>query len=167
MLVAQARVFARYNRWANARLAATVATLAEADYRADRGLFFRSVHGTLNHLLVADRLWLLRIGGEIEGEPPRALDQSLHDDRGDLEVARARQDERLTAFTDGLDDAALARPIAYRNLAGEAFRQPLALVLAHVFNHQTHHRGQIHAALTMGGAAAPALDLMYYLREAG
>jgi len=167
MLLDQVRTFARYNRWANGRLAAAVEALDEAAFHADRGLFFRSIQGTLNHLLVADRLWFHRITGEIEGEPPTALDQILYAERADLLAARAREDARIVAFADGLDEARLAGSFSYRNMARETFTQPLAPVLAHVFNHQTHHRGQVHAALTGLGERAPALDLIYFLRERG
>jgi len=167
MLREHVRTFARYNRWANARLAAAVKALDEVDYRADRGLFFRSIHGTLNHLLVADRLWFFRITGEIEGAPPTTLDQTLYDDRDALLAARAREDGRIVAFVDRLDDARLAGDFSYRNMAGESFTQPVAAVLAHVFNHQAHHRGQVHAALTGLGGNAPPLDLIYFLRGRG
>jgi len=167
MLVGQMRTFARYNGWANERLAAALGALDEADYRADRGLFFRSIHGTLNHLLVADRIWFHRITGETDGQLPARLDENLHDNREELASARRREDARIVGVVDGLDDAALTGTLAYRNISGATFSQPLGLVLAHVFNHQTHHRGQVHAALTALGREAPPLDLVYYLREVG
>jgi uncharacterized damage-inducible protein DinB len=80
---------------------------------------------------------------------------------------RAHEDLRLIAFADGLDDAAFAGPVRYAKQAGEAFTQPLAGLLAHLFNHQTHHRSQLHAALTGLGRTAPPLDLIYYLRALG
>ncbi|NBB71614.1 MAG: damage-inducible protein DinB [Alphaproteobacteria bacterium] len=167
MLAEQTRSFARYNRWANTRLFDAVDELDDADYRADRGLFFGSIHATLNHLLVADRIWLSRLTGASPGEAPTALDAILYRDRGSLAAARTHEDLRLIAFADGLDDAAFAGSVRYANQAGEAFTQPLAGLLAHLFNHQTHHRGQIHAALTGLGRAAPPLDLIYYLRTLG
>ena len=139
--------------------------LDEQDYRADRGLFFGSVHGTLNHLLVGDRLWFHRITGEATAPLPASLDDVIEDDREALLRARANEDARIMSFATALGADRLAGDLDYTNVAGERFRQPLALILAHVFNHQTHHRGQIHAALTGFGAEAPALDLIYYLRE--
>ena len=155
---------AAYNRWANARLYAAVGTLSDAAYRADRGAFFRSIHGTLNHILVADRIWLHRITGE--GDAPDRLDTILYDDLNGLERARVAEDGRIVAFVGGLDAADLKRTFTYQNTAGEGFRQELAPMLLHVFNHQTHHRGQVHAMLTGLGEPAPVLDLIFYLREA-
>ncbi len=165
--VDQVRVFGRYNAWANARIGASVAALDENDYHADCGLFFRSIHGTLNHVLVGDRLWFHRITGEIDGNLPERLDETLHDDRAGLLEARSREDARIIGFVEALEPTQLADHVRYRNMAGESFSQPLGLLMAHVFNHQTHHRGHVHAALTGLGVDAPSLDLIYYLRELG
>jgi uncharacterized damage-inducible protein DinB len=160
------RTLARYNRWANARLYAAAGSLSEEEYRADRGVFFRSVHGTLNHLLVVDRLWLARITGERNPDAPVRLDAILHEERDALAAARAREDERIEAVVDGLDGTRLASPLRYRTTLGWEHEQPVAEVLAHMFNHQTHHRGQAHAVLTGLGREAPPMDLVLYLREA-
>jgi uncharacterized damage-inducible protein DinB len=158
------RRFARYNRWANARVADAVNRLSEDDYRADRGAFFGSLQGTLNHLLLADRLWLARIMGT--PPPYDRLDLILYDDRLALFRARAAEDERIIGLCNRLDRDRLLAPLAYRTANGAAHEQPLHEVLAHVFNHQTHHRGQAHALLTGLVGEAPSLDLLYYLREA-
>lgn len=105
--------------------------------------------------------------GERDDRLPDRLDAILVDDRGALAAAREQEDGRIIAFADSLGGAALAGTRSYRNPAGAAYTQPLAAVLAHVFNHQTHHRGQMHAALTKLGRTAPALDLIDYLREVG
>jgi uncharacterized damage-inducible protein DinB len=160
------RTLARYNRWANARLSAAVGTLGEEEYRADRGAFFRSLHGTLNHLLVVDRLWLARVTGERDPGLPDRLDAILHDDRDALAAARAREDERVVAVVDGLDEERLAASLRYRTTLGWEHEQPVWEVLAHLFNHQTHHRGQAHAVLTGLGREAPPMGLVLYLREA-
>jgi uncharacterized damage-inducible protein DinB len=158
------RMFAGYNAWANRRLFAAVAPLPEASYRADRGVFFRSLEGTLNHLLVTDRGWMQRFTGE--GAAPDRLDAILHHDFADLRNAREVEDARIVGYLDGLDEAALAGTIAYRRVSTpEPQVQRLALALAHWFNHQTHHRGQAHAVLTGLGAAAPELDLLFYQRS--
>ena len=157
------RTFARYNRWANARLYAAAAALSDDDYRADRGAFFGSLHGTLNHILVGDRVWLARITGA--GEAPKRLDEILFDRLDALAPAREREDARLIAAVDGFDNARLAETLHYANMSGKAQATPLAQVLAHLFNHQTHHRGQAHAIITSLGRAAPELDLIFYLRE--
>jgi uncharacterized damage-inducible protein DinB len=159
-------MFAAYNGWANRRLYAAAAELPDEAYRADRGAFFKSVHGTLNHLLVADRIWMKRFTGQ--GDAPDRLDTMLFDDLSDLLQAREAEDARISAYVDGLDEAALARRFRYRRASTpQEFEQPLAPALLHVFNHQTHHRGQVHAILTGLGRDAPALDLMHFQRESG
>lgn len=157
------RTMARYNRWANERLYAAAAALGDAEYRADRGAFFGSMHGTLNHILWADRVWMSRITGTdgVDG----TFDTIQHDDLTALTAAREAEDARITAHADALDDEALARPLRYANTRGEVSEQPLAQVLSHLFNHQTHHRGQAHGILTGLGRDAPPLDLIYFLRE--
>ena len=160
--------FAGYNAWANRRLYDAAAQLADTDYRADRGVFFRSMHGTLNHLLATDRIWMQRFTGS--GDAPDRLDAILHDDFAALRAAREAEDGRIVAWVGGLDVAALAGSIRYRRVSSpEEFVQPLSPALDHWFNHQTHHRGQAHALLTGLGRAAPELDLLYYQRlvEAG
>jgi len=155
--------FARYNAWANARLYDACAALPEAAYFAQRACaFFTSLHGTLNHILVGDRAWMRRLTGE--GPAPERLDQELYADLSSLRVARAAEDARILAFVERLDDAALARTLIYRTMAGETHANPVGLLLAHMFNHQTHHRGQAHALLKDAGAEPPPLDLIYFLR---
>jgi uncharacterized damage-inducible protein DinB len=162
MLAAHFRTMAAYNRWANRRLYDAAARLPDADYRADRKVFFRSLHGTLNHLLLADRMWLMRLTGR--GEVPPALDAILYERLADLTVAREAEDERLNDYVAGLDGPALARTISYRNVKGAEMSASLGTLLAHVCNHQTHHRGQAHAILTGLDREAPVLDLIEFLR---
>lgn len=159
------QTFAAYNRWANERLYAAAADLSEAEFVENRGAFFGSMSGTLNHLLVADRIWLRRITGE--GPQPTALNEILHPALPELRAARQAEDERIVRTIDGMTEERVAGTLVYRNTAGEPFEQPLALVLAHIFNHQTHHRGQAHTLLSQSGRNPPPLDLLYYLREVG
>jgi uncharacterized damage-inducible protein DinB len=162
------RMFAIYNGWANRRLYAAAAALSDEDYRADRGAFFGSVQGTLNHLLVADRIWMSRFTGA--GPTYPRLDLILHEDLNDLGAAREAEDERIVSWVESLDDESLARSFTYRTIAvASEVTQPLAPALAHFFNHQTHHRGQVHALITATGgrAAVPELDLIYFQRETG
>jgi uncharacterized damage-inducible protein DinB len=159
-------MMAAYNAWANARLFEAAATLSDEDYRADRGAFFKSVHGTLNHLLVADRIWMRRFTGE--GEAPDRLDAILFDDLAGLWAARRSEDERIIGYVAELDDAALGGRIRYRTISQPAdIEQPLAPALVHFFNHQTHHRGQVHCLLTGLTGTAPALELIYFQRQTG
>ncbi len=157
-------MLARYNRWANRRLYATAAQLPDELYRGEAGVFFRSLHGTLNHLLTADRIWMRRLEGK--GEHPTALNAIVFEDFASLRQAREAEDERIVRFVEGLTDADLGAPRDYQTLNGTPQRQPLQEILAHVFNHQTHHRGQAHAALTAVGIAEPVpLDLLIMQRE--
>jgi uncharacterized damage-inducible protein DinB len=158
-------MFARYNAWANTRLFDAAAHLSAADYRADRGAFFRSIQGTFNHLLVTDRVWMFRFTGE--GDSPDRLDAILFQELEPLRLAREAEDTRIVRYITGLSDASLEGAITYRRVSTpEAITQPLAPALAHWFNHQTHHRGQAHALLTGLAARAPELDLLFYQRLA-
>ena len=159
---------ARYNVWATARLIDAVAVLSEEDYRRDAGLFFKSIHGTLNHLLVGEHLvWYRRFA---LGESPQKSDGV----RLNMEAEPVR--ERLaTALQDGASrwGSLIASwpterfdgTLDYTTMGGEPVSLPFAATLAHVFNHGTHHRGQITAALTALGQPAPELDLAYLLHE--
>ena len=160
------QMFARYNAWANAALYAAAAGLTDAQYRADKGAFFGSVHGTLNHLLTTDRVWFQRITGTAPtGTVPDRLDAILFEDFALLRAARVVEDARIVAYLDGLDEAAYQGSIHYRRVSTpDEFEQKLIEALAHVFNHQTHHRGQAHALLTGHGVAGPVLDLLQYQR---
>ncbi len=165
-MLAHWRMMAHYNAWANRRLYDACAGLSESDRKAGLGAFFGSLHGTLNHLLVADRIWMARFTGE--PAPGHALDATLHEALPALRAAREDEDARISAFVAGLDAAALAAPVTYVTTStGLAVTQPLGAALAHVFNHQTHHRGQCHAMLTRLAVDAPPLDLVYYQRESG
>jgi uncharacterized damage-inducible protein DinB len=157
------RMFGHYNAWANSRLYDAAARLSNEQYRADRGAFFKSVHGSLNHLLVTDRIWMQRFTGE--GEAPNRLDAILFETLDELRVARETEDRRIVDFVERLDEARIAGTIKYRRVSSpEQFEQQLAPALAHWFNHQTHHRGQIHALLTGLAGTAPELDLLFFQR---
>ena len=159
-------MFAGYNAWANRRLYDACAALKDDDRHAGLGAFFGSLHGTLNHLLVTDLVWLARFKGE--PVPDVQLDTILHDSFAPLRTAREAEDARLIAWVDTLDAATLDAEIAYSPLSRpETIRQPLWSALSHLFNHQTHHRGQCHAMLTRVAMEAPSLDLAVYQRESG
>jgi uncharacterized damage-inducible protein DinB len=157
------RMFGHYNAWANNRLYEAAARLSPEQYRADRGAFFKSVHGTLNHLLATDRIWMQRFTGE--GDAPDRLDAILFETFDQLHAAREAEDRRIVDFVDRLDDVRIAGTIKYRRVTSpEQFEQPTAPALAHWFNHQTHHRGQVHALLTGLVGQAPELDLLFFQR---
>lgn len=157
---------ARYNRWANQRLYDACSGLDPAAYHQPRPAFFGSIHGTLNHVLVGDRHWLARIEGL--PRPDLALDDQPCDDLASLKQAREAEDERMIRLTDSYDDATIDSVIRYRTITNPAdIETPLHLCWLHVFNHQTHHRGQVHDQLSQTDVAPPPLDLIYYLRETG
>ena len=161
-------MLAAYNAWCNERIYAAAAQLSDADYRADRGAFFKSVHGTLNHILVADLIWLKRFG--VRADAPDRLDAILHDTLADLRAARIEEDSRIEDWVAGLSEADLAAPISYRTMVNPApISQALGSALMHLFNHQTHHRGQVHALMTAmeGRDFAPSLDLIVFQRTTG
>ena len=156
------KTMAAYNRWANARLYEACASLSDADRKRNRAAFFGSIHNTLNHILVGDRAWL----GRIEGlkDSGIALDTVRFDDFDELRGARATEDGRIDRVLDAMSEDRIAGDLAYRNLAGTLFRTPMRLVWTHLFNHQTHHRGQVHDMLSQAGTAPPELDLIYFIR---
>jgi uncharacterized damage-inducible protein DinB len=157
--------FAAYNRWANRRLYEAVAGLPDAARRRSLGLFFTSLHGTLNHLLVADRVWLRRLTGE--GPQPARLNEILFEDFDALRAAREAEDARILGYIESLTEADFVAPFTYETLSGAAHSQRRCETLAHFFNHQTHHRGQAHAALTiLGLREPPPLDLLAMQRAA-
>jgi uncharacterized damage-inducible protein DinB len=138
------------------------------DYRADRGAFFKSLHGTLNHLLVADRIWMRRFTGV--GALPPSLDAILYDDLNSLRTARRTQDTLIRRYIDGLSEADLLGTLRYRTVTNPRdIEQPLAPALDHFFNHQTHHRGQAHGLLSaiLGNDKTPSFDLILFQRETG
>lgn len=159
------RTLARYNRWANERLYAACAKLHEAEYLKPRAAFFGSIHGTLNHILVGDRIWMGRFTGHADGI--RALDQILYPEFAGLRVAREAEDAQIVNYADALDLPTLNSTLRYKRLSepSRAAATPMRFALGHFFNHQTHHRGQAHGLLSQTAVPPPPLDLLYFLRE--
>ncbi len=157
------QMFAAYNRWANAAVYDAAAELSADELARDMGAFFGSLIGTLNHILVADRIWMKRFTGE--GTAPAALDTILHPALPALRVAREAEDARIVEWIDALADKAFTGRFTYLTVTDmRTISQRLAPALAHFFNHQTHHRGQAHAILTALGGSSPTLDLVYFQR---
>jgi uncharacterized damage-inducible protein DinB len=157
------RTLARYNRWANERLYAACAKLAPDELAQPRAAFFGSIQGTLNHLVAGDRAWLDRLEG-IKTEI-RTYDQVMAEDFESLARIRVEQDARIVVLVDDLGPEELAETLYYTTIAGGRAETPTHWVLAHMFNHQTHHRGQAHGLLSQTAIAPPPpLDLATYLR---
>jgi uncharacterized damage-inducible protein DinB len=166
VMVEHLRRMARYNRWANRRLYDACAELGEAGYHEARPAFFGSIHGTLSHVLVGDRIWLGRIEGR--ASPHARLDEQPYPTLADLAEARAAEDERIIGLTAAMAETALAEVVRYRMITTPEVKEtPLHLCWLHLFNHQTHHRGQVHDQLSQTHVPPPPLDLIYYLREHG
>jgi len=156
----QASTMGAYNCWMNRRLYDVCAELPDAERKRDRGAFFRSIHGTLNHVLVADKIWL----GRFEGEPFRvqSLDQELHGGFDDLRAERESTDRRIEAWAAGLTDEALRGTLRYTSIVDPAERTlPLWIAATHFFNHQTHHRGQLTTLLNQCGKDYGVTDLIW------
>ncbi|MEQ8295481.1 MAG: DinB family protein [Nitratireductor sp.] len=157
------RMMAAYNRWANATLYTAAADLTDAEFSHDTGVFFKSMLGTLNHILVADRIWMKRFTAE--GEAPKSLDAIIHPNLTPLRLAREAEDGRISAWVESLSEAALAGRFTYVTVTDmKTVSQRLAPAMAHFFNHQTHHRGHAHAILSLLGRTPPSLDMIYFQR---
>ncbi|MEI7444804.1 MAG: DinB family protein [Burkholderiales bacterium] len=164
------RLMADYNRWMNRRLYDAAATLPEQALALDRGAFFGSILGTLNHLAVTDAIWLLRFDAPghwdrlreaIDWLPrPRTLRDTLADELGELRALRDRLDDLIVAWADELIFTDLDRVLVYRNMAGEPQQRQVGTLLSHVFNHQTHHRGQATTLLMQAGVDPGVTDLI-------
>jgi uncharacterized damage-inducible protein DinB len=163
MTIENFRQFADYNHWANRRIYAAAFEMPYEAYRRPTGVFFGSLRGTLNHLLLTDRLWLKRLTGE--GEHPNQLNAILFDDLQELARARMVEDARLIRVVGGYGDADLAAAVSYQTTSGKPQQQPLREILMHLFNHQTHHRGHAHACCSIvTGREPPTLDLLAFQR---
>jgi uncharacterized damage-inducible protein DinB len=165
-----ARAMARYNRWMNDKLFAVAEKLSDEERKRDRGAFFGSIHRTLNHLLLADRVWLARFKGvqlpEGDFGPGgiQSLDQELYEDFDELRRERATTDDELDAFVATLTDESLRGNLRYAR-RGVVNEFPLWHAVAHVFNHQTHHRGQVTTLLMQAGQDPGVTDLVAMLRS--
>jgi len=166
---------ARYNRWMNRKLFEKTALLPAEAIRKNRHAFFASLLGTLNHIMVAELIWLRRFATNqafadvlaplSEFPEPKALREILFKNFNDFSEARERLDGLILAFSQTLSDELLATPISYRNMAGEKHEHELGPLLQHFFNHQTHHRGQATTLLFQAGIDPGPTDLLVMLME--
>ena len=150
------RQLARNNLWSNYRLLAACAQLSEAAYFAERPAFFGSIHGTLNHILQIDRLYLERLAEGRPEAPPYGEPQAAG--LASLTAAQQEVDRRLLDLIEGFDDAVLAAPVSWVSRGGQETSNPRHAVLLHLFLHQAHHRGQVHDMLAQTEVPPPQLD---------
>lgn len=152
---------ARYNRWQNENLYGVADALSDDERRRERGAFFGSIHKTLSHLLWADRMWMSRFTDvpRPQGGIPESV--SMYPDWDGLKRERADFDAQIVAWADRLDPAWLAGNLTwYSGAAKRELTREKRLLIAHMFNHQTHHRGQVHCMLTQAGGRPGASDLL-------
>lgn len=151
---------ASYNRWMNDRLYDCCARLSDAERKRDAGAFFKSIHGTLNHLLLGDRIWF----GRFTGKPfaVKSLDEELYTDFTQLRAARTATDEAIAQWVASLSEESLAGELSYTSVVSpKPRRYPLWFAVTHFFNHQTHHRGQLTTLLTQRGIDPGVTDLIW------
>lgn len=173
--LAHVRLMAPYNSWMNRKLYDACARLAPEALAEDRGAFFGSILGTLNHLVAADLIWFGRLAahppfaGRIDlGDLPRpgSIRFIASEDFAALRQMRERIDALIEGFVAGLAEGDIDGAFAYTRTDGTAHRKPLGDVLSHIFNHQTHHRGQITTLLTQAGVDVGVTDLLALIPEA-
>jgi uncharacterized damage-inducible protein DinB len=160
MRTEQARLLATYNAWLNDKLYGACATLSDEERKRDRGAFFRSIHGTLNHLLLADSVWM----GRFEAKPfaIKSLEQELYASFDELRAHRKEMDARIDRWAGGLTEAALESKLEFTSALTKRTHTPtLWKVVAHFFNHQTHHRGQLTTLLSQAGIDYGGTDLLF------
>lgn len=162
MLIQNFQMLARYNTLANRKLYNVCSQLSEEELKQTRAAFFKSIYGTLNHILVGDRIWMGRFTGK--EMPSTGLDTILYDDFEELRKIRVLEDEVIENFMSNLNQDFMTGTISYINNQNKVYTDPVNLLLSHFFNHQTHHRGQIHDMLTQTEIAPPILDMHRILR---
>lgn len=156
------QLFAAYNAWMNDNVYAAAAQLTDAQRKEDRGAFFRSIHSTLNHLLWGDRIWLPRFPGIAQGSGYEAgpIGVDLYDDFAALRVARKAMDGDITAWARDIGGDELRAPLTwYSSVAKREMTRPMWLCVSQMFNHQTHHRGQVTTLLKQFGVDPGPTDL--------
>jgi uncharacterized damage-inducible protein DinB len=156
-LLAHFRILARYNLIANERLFERCGQLDPVEYRKRRQGSFGSIHGLLNHVLLGDRTWMARFEGNGHSTP--ALNTILFDDFSGLRLARIEQDAQIEAFFGRLEAGFLRRSFRYTNSQEREYLEEAPIAISHFFNHQTHHRGQVHVMLSQTPVSPPSLDL--------
>lgn len=170
-MIENVRFHARYNRWMNERLYASAATLDDAARKLDRGAFFGSIHRTLAHLVLADKIWLRRFaaqGVEFAALTPEVLasadftglDQVLFEDFDAMRIHRATMDAAIEAWSLEMPEDFPSRTMRYANTRGVERSHPMWQALSHFANHQTHHRGQVTTLLMQAGVDPGVTDLI-------
>lgn len=152
-----------YNAWVSEATYVACDQLSDKDRKADIGLFFKSIHGTLNHLLWGDQVWMYRLTGTpapISEAIPGSTTQ--YDDYDEMRDVRLAFDQVIVKWASGVQQSDIDGELSWFSSAVDAqVTKPRPLLIMQMFNHQTHHRGQIHGALTRAGIKAPVTDLPF------
>jgi uncharacterized damage-inducible protein DinB len=158
-----ARTMAGYNHWQNENLYGAAGALSDAQRKEVRGAFFGSIHGTLNHLLWGDQIWMSRFAGTPKPKAGGIPDSvAMYESWDDLKRERWAFDAVIADWAGKLDDAWLGGELTwFSGAAGREVTKPRWLLVTHLFNHQTHHRGQVHCMLTQCGVKPGATDLPF------
>jgi len=154
---------ARYNRWANERIYSACEELPLEEYKKQREATFLSIHMTLNHILLIDRIWMSRIKNK--KIKVKTLRKELYTDRAALRIARKMKDDKIILLVKRLRKKHLDTNLEYEDRRGEFHSNPVKYVLAHMFNHATHHRGNVHDMLSQTSILPPSMDLIDFVRE--
>lgn len=153
---------ARYNRWQNENLYGAAHTLGDAARRQERGSFFGSIHATLSHILWADQVWMSRLSDWQKPDVGISSSTGLYDDWNALQTARAAADQKFITWADASRQADIDGDLHwYSGAMGQDMVRAKAICIMQVFNHQTHHRGQVHAMLTAAGAKPDDTDIPF------
>ncbi len=170
-LKSNVELMANYNHWMNKSIYETASQLSTDQLSEDRGAFFISIIGTLNHILVGDIIWLKRFANhpyqlksldEIRSlEDPKALSDVLHPTLKELKRARIKMDHIIQGFASELTHDILSSTLSYSNMKGESLTSNMGYLVQHFFNHQTHHRGQVSTLLNQAGLKVGATDLLF------
>ena len=160
MQASQVQQFAEYNHWMNTRIMEVCSGLTDNERKQDRGAFFKSIHGTLEHILIGDRLWL----GRFKGEPYdiKSLDQRLYEDFNELYQQRDVSDRDIIDWAKELNDEVLAEPFKFTTFVNpSSYQCSLWSAVTHFFNHQTHHRGQLTTLLSQLNVDVGVTDYLF------
>jgi uncharacterized damage-inducible protein DinB len=156
------RYFHEYNRWANHLILDAVEAVSTEEQLRERGVSHHSMHGTLVHLLFAEWVWLERWKGHSPSAPLRAEDfPDLASIRNYWQQLEAQYDD----FLNNLTEETLQANLTYKDIAGNEYHNPLVLLMQHVVNHATLHRGQVMAMLRQLGIKPPATDFLFFFRR--
>lgn len=164
------KLLAEYNAWMNSKIYAAAKQLSASELAAPRGAFFGSILGTLNHIVVGDRIWLRRFATHpscnsvlarvCEMRQPTSLDEVLYDDFNEIFEHRTLLDGIITHWASALTDRDLDHVLTYTTTKGVLNRKRFGTLVTHFFNHQTHHRGQLTTLLFQAGKDVGVTDLL-------